>query len=326
MQRMQCDAAGSHQIRWPGVLLCGIILAQTFVWMSCKKENPNQVDAAAMRTIKRLALADLYCKDHVEYIGVSGGDTQADKQAANSLAGLDIAAIIERVAATRAFQEIKPLDGADTKTSGYAAAINDPFSANPSVLAAIATMAKADGLLWVGREYRVRGVRGFSGDRYAKWTGEVVSHIFVFDSAGHLALKAEWLNQSTQTYEGSAAGGAQLGPLLEDAVNRSAETTATILAQTRSGMGIPIGLLTEEKVESSQETKSLGHEIGVTLRGLFLVMLVVIVCVALATKGIPAKSIGLILSAGVVYLLIGRGWWKDTIMAILDFVKEAIFG
>jgi len=49
---------------------------------------------------------------------------------------------------------------------------------------------------------------------------------------------------------------------------------------------------------------------------LLLVLLVWAVYSALESDGIGAKGVGVLVSAGILHLLIGRGWWKEA----LDFV------
>jgi hypothetical protein len=239
------------------------------------------------------------------------------------LAQLDGTAVIS---ASTVFKDIQSLESAVTENATFAKALVDPFSVDPPILASLAEKAKTDGLLWIGREYRIRAMPSFKGNRYATWTGEILSHLYVFDRPGHLVLRVAWLDESATQYQGEEISAEQAIPLLTNAMDRAANTAASILGQAAAGKGILQGLRDESKVETSQEASNFAHEAGAFARVLLLLILIVISWSAFTSPGVVAKVIGLLFSAGVLYLLAGRGWWKDAVLQLLDFVKEAIFG
>jgi hypothetical protein len=277
-----------------------------------------------MGTIKHLSFANLLYKGEIEFVGASEG--QLSNDGGKVLALMDSTAIIEKLSASHAFQEAGMLKDAVTKDPAFAKALSDPFSAEPALLASLTNKAGADGLLWVGREYRIRAMRAFKGDRYAKWMGEVVSRLYVFDRTGHLTLRVAWVDETDTKYQGDEINSTQAIPLLTASVDQAAQTVANILGQAVSGHGIPQGLRTESKIEASQQMSGIAHDVGAIGRVLLLVVLIAIAWGTLTAEGVGIKGIGLLFCTGVLYLLVGRGWWKDAVLQVLDLIKEAIFG
>ena len=92
---------------------------------------------------------------------------------------------------------------------------------------------------------------------------------------------------------------------------------------------------------SEQAMAEAKAELSVTLRGLVVLSLVIIGCASLlgifegddyerqkqrTTRRI-LSIVGVLVSLPLlVYLLITRGWWQDTVLFIIDVTKEAIFG
>lgn len=82
-------------------------------------------------------------------------------------------------------------------------------------------------------------------------------------------------------------------------------------------------------------------EMSVTLRGLAVLGIVIVGCASLlgifesgdyeyrkqrTTRRILG-IVGVLVSLPLLlYLLITRGWWQDTVLFIIDVIKEAIFG
>jgi hypothetical protein len=303
-----------------------ILLLTVALFASCKHKEPNQLDAAKMGAAKRLSLAGLAYTNHIVYVDASEGDSQANRDVAASLATMDSASVVKKTARRGPFEHVEVLEDRYRSDARYAAAINDPSSAETSVLSSLANEAKADALLWIKREYKVRAVSGFKGDRYTKWSGEVSSQMYVFDKTGVSSLRMAWLNESDKKEEGPGITGAQTISLLSDALDRATETTADILSGAALGRGLPQGLHDDEQSEAAQERAHGASEIGTIVRGVVLVALAAVAIFAFKTGSLKPKFVGVVLLAAVVYLLVGRGWWKDTILTILDFVKEAIFG
>ncbi|MBK9229583.1 MAG: hypothetical protein IPO15_01540 [Anaerolineae bacterium] len=82
-------------------------------------------------------------------------------------------------------------------------------------------------------------------------------------------------------------------------------------------------------------------EMSVTLRGLAVVGIVIVGCASLLgifesgdyeyrkqrTTMRILGIVGVLVSLPLLlYLLITRGWWQDTVLLIIDVIKEAIFG
>lgn len=285
-----------------------------FGFPSCSKKEPNEVNPAAMASIKRLSLANLQFEKKVLNVGAAEGEV--GKDFAGSLVPLDVKAVIDRVSASHAFQVVRMLEKAGTKDSVYAKALSDPLSADPIVIANLTKQSKVDGLMWIHREYRVRSSRSFRGDRYAEWTAEVLSRIYVFDNSGHLALRVTWLDQGDAKHEGEEISGDQIVTLLAAAINRAAETSASILAATVAGKGIPEDLHGETRATASHWTANIADWFGNLARIGLLAFLIWAAYSTLASDSIGAKGFGVLVSAGVLYLLFGRGWWKEA----LDFV------
>jgi hypothetical protein len=304
----------------------GILLFIFSAFISCKGKKPNYVNSQAIGALKQLSLAHFSYGDQVTYVDATEGDAQLNKGMAALLGKIDSEAVFARIAKGPVFGNIKVLDGVYTSNSSYSAALAAPLSAKPSTLADIAKHAKVDGLLWIGREYRVRSVRGFMGDRHTKWNGEVSSHMYLFDADGRAILQVNWITESDTKREGSTLTSEETLLLLSDAVEHTAENTADILIQAASGKGIPEGLKEEERSETAQERAHSASELGIAARGILIVLLIIFAVTSLKGTSRFGKIIGLALLGIILFLLIGRGWWKDTILAILDFIKEAIFG
>jgi hypothetical protein len=284
---------------------------------SCNRKEPNEVNPDAMASIKRLSLANLQFEKKVLYVGAAEGEVGGDF--AGSLVPLDVKAVIDRVSTSHAFQVVRVLEKAGTKDSVYAKALSDPLSADPIVIANLTKQNKVDGLMWIHREYRVRASRSFGGDRYAEWTAEVLSHIYVFDNSGHLVLRVTWLDQGDAKHEGKEISGDQIVTLLAAAINRAAETSASILAAAVAGKGIPEDLHGETNATASHWTANIADWFGNLARIGLLAFLIWAAYSTLASDRIGAKGLGVLVSAGVLYLLFGRGWWKEALDFVLGF-------
>jgi hypothetical protein len=200
-------------------------------------------------------------------------------------------------------------------------------TAPKALLADVASRAHADALLWVSRQYRIRAVRGFAGDKYARWNGEVFSFVKVFHRDGALALSVQWLSES-DAVKGSEITAEQTSKLLNQATDRAITRTADVLAQATAVGTMPADLHDDSWSEAKQSVSHEVSELGVFVRGTLLILIVVIGTGLFFSKAyvVATRSAACALLLLVLYLLIGRGWWKDTTMTIIDFVRDVIFG
>lgn len=315
------------------VLLLSLALVTMIAAACAPKAEPDWIDQNAMGAIRRLTLVEYDAEDHVVLkeadSDISNDDFGSDW--VDPLMTRDAQAFLNKMSTQSMSWQLTVVDSAVLQDARYSEAIMSPDAVQASVLAELARSADCDGLLWLDREYRIRGIKSPLGDKDHAWTAEVASHISVYAADGQRALEVNWINESG-SLEGPSLQGSDAFSLLSTAVDQAASTTVTILTETTAGKPIPDGLR-RERTEAKQEQTNALAEGGIWVRGGIVIALLVFGFGALGKLGevsTPIKML-LILAAIVtlgtmVYLLIGRGWWKDTILAVLKLIEAAVFG
>lgn len=290
---------------------------------SCAPANANMVAGPVMAKVKRLAIGAYRATDHIVLLGLKT-DTPNLTFGASSITSIkqeDARLVTTRLGARGGFPSLDALDNSFFNNNAYANALSNPGQASPQILAEICGRANSDGLLWLEREYRIRATQSVLGDSQTEWTGEIRSQMRVYDKSGQPALMVTWVDETTAKKYGATLSTQDLGDLLTSALDQSANTTVQILARATSAGGLPDGLH-DERSAIQQGIEDLGADAGILLRGGLLILMVAAgLNMLFGERHIGVRALGLLALGVVIYLLIGRGWWKDTVLAILKAIE-----
>lgn len=313
-------------------ILCLILLS--VISFSCAPApEPDFVDRNAMAAINLLAIVQYSAGDHIVFKESSTDNAENTDDSAwlNQLLTQDVQTLVDEMMVQNVSWQLAVIDSSVSQDPRYSEAINSPASEQASVLAGLAKAASADGLLWLEREYRIRATSSPLGDKYTQWTGEVLSHIKIYSAEGQRALDARWIDVS-DAWEGTTLKGSEAVALLDSAVKQASRTTVTVLTATMSHHDV-LSSLKKERTEAEQEKINVLAEGGVFVRGgiIFGLLMLGVIAAARRNEGTTAARLFFIVSSIVafsatIYLVIMRGWWKDTILALIRLIKEAIFG
>ncbi len=183
-----------------------------------------------------------------------------------------------------------------------------------------------DGLLFIQREYRIRSTASVLGDNETEWSGEVRSKLWVFGRDGRLILQVIWTDAGTDKARGVSISARDAVKVLVSSLDQATNTTIKILSRARAGDGLLEGLR-DERTESEQERIDANRDIGIFLRaGALIAIMAFGFRLLFGDRQWWERVTGLLLLGLGGYLLIGRGWWQDTISAILKLVISFISG
>lgn len=290
--------------------------------------SSNKIEAPEMAKIRRLALAGFSVTDHVVLIGAKseGSDSKYGSDWVGPIKQQDATLVYAGLVARSTFDSFDDLDSTYFAEARYSAALADPSHPITQTLAEVSSRAKVDGLLFIQREYRIRSTASVLGDNETEWSGEVRSKLWVFGRDGRLILQVIWTDAGTDKARGVSISARDAVKVLVSSLDQATNTTIKILSRARAGDGLLEGLR-DERTESEQERIDANRDIGIFLRaGALIAIMAFGFRLLFGDRQWWERVTGLLLLGLGGYLLIGRGWWQDTISAILKLVISFISG
>lgn len=298
-----------------------ILLLSSLV--ACSKTN--QVDSVAMSNIKLLSITGF---DYTNNIVLKAAKNENSgktfgAEVVKQIVSADSRLVMSKLSASSVPPRVIPISN-NIQTN---VALTNLTSDDTASLARMVAQSQTDGLLWISREYRIRASRNILGDLESEWSGEVRSQMRIVDRTGKQVLSMAWVDQSDKKKKGANLSSQDSIDLLLDATDKAVNSTYLVLVQTTLGRGIPKELR-DELTESEQEQVDSIADFGMMLRAVLVLALLFLggICVVNVSNSLGIGFLGVIFLGSAAYLLIGRGWWSDTLKGIWSLVLILLSG